>query len=346
MQKSLSKFQTVSRYIRQEIVSGRWAPGASLPPNEQLGKLLGVSEITIRHVLTNCAQEGLVIRRQRLGTFVAESRVKPNVALLLHAESLASPMAYFYRSIYRQFVAWCDAGGYHPLVITEYGDEPEVLRLLLKNTVGVFAMIGLEKHRRVVEELGIHLIEMFDDDHGDHHSVEFDYRDMTTQARRELERRGFDDFIVVDQQIREDEAPGLHQLLAREMAGANPKRLLSVPYSWDSHLAYDAFKSWWRPSRRRRAVFFYDDGLCDSALRAIAELGIRVPEELAILTQSNVGRHFNFPVPLARIEFDPTELLRSACALFERCLARQAPKPEHITLKPRFIPGASLPDGI
>lgn len=67
--------------------------------------------------------------------------------------------------------------------------------------------------------------------------------------------------------------------------------------------------------------FFFDDGICDVATRAILELGIKVPEELAIVTHANVGRQFSFPVEFTSIGWDAGEVVNAAWQMLEKLIS-------------------------
>lgn len=56
--------------LRQAIREGTLAPGRELPTEPQLAAQLGVSRGTLRQAIAALAQEGLLSRRQGLGTFV------------------------------------------------------------------------------------------------------------------------------------------------------------------------------------------------------------------------------------------------------------------------------------
>jgi GntR family transcriptional regulator len=66
-------FQLV-RTLREEIVSGRWAPGHRLAAEPDLGKHFGVSRTVVRQALARLADEGLLLREKGRGTFVADGR--------------------------------------------------------------------------------------------------------------------------------------------------------------------------------------------------------------------------------------------------------------------------------
>lgn len=64
----------LSEKLREQILTGHYAPGEQLPSEHQLMEQLGVSRITIRRVLANLASQGLVAAYQGKGVFVKEQR--------------------------------------------------------------------------------------------------------------------------------------------------------------------------------------------------------------------------------------------------------------------------------
>ena len=58
--------------LKREISEGRLVPGASLPSFRQLAADLMVSLITVKRAYEELEKEGIIYRRQGLGTFVAE----------------------------------------------------------------------------------------------------------------------------------------------------------------------------------------------------------------------------------------------------------------------------------
>jgi GntR family transcriptional regulator len=64
----------LAELLEEEIVSGRWVPGARVPSENDLGSRYGLSRTTIRQALARLEQEGLVSREKGRGTFVSDSR--------------------------------------------------------------------------------------------------------------------------------------------------------------------------------------------------------------------------------------------------------------------------------
>jgi len=60
--------------VRELLRDGTFRPGTRLPAESELGPMLGISRPTLREVLRALSNEGLIIQRQGVGTFVAEPR--------------------------------------------------------------------------------------------------------------------------------------------------------------------------------------------------------------------------------------------------------------------------------
>ena len=61
--------------LRKEITSGAWKPDSLIPSENELGKLYGLSRMTVRSVITTLVKEGLLYRVQGKGTFVAKDKI-------------------------------------------------------------------------------------------------------------------------------------------------------------------------------------------------------------------------------------------------------------------------------
>ncbi|CAN5385548.1 histidine utilization repressor [soil metagenome] len=70
---------TLHKRIRSEIasriLSGDWAPGHRIPFEHELMAQYGCSRMTVNKALTPLAESGLIIRRRRVGSFVARPRI-------------------------------------------------------------------------------------------------------------------------------------------------------------------------------------------------------------------------------------------------------------------------------
>ncbi len=64
-------YARVKRYLKEGLAAGRWAPGALMPSEHDLVSRFSVSRMTVNRALRELQVEGLVERRQGVGTFAA-----------------------------------------------------------------------------------------------------------------------------------------------------------------------------------------------------------------------------------------------------------------------------------
>ena len=70
----LPLYASVKRSILDRIRSGEWASGHRIPSESELVAELGVSRMTVNRALRELSMEGVLVRMQGLGSFVAEGK--------------------------------------------------------------------------------------------------------------------------------------------------------------------------------------------------------------------------------------------------------------------------------
>jgi GntR family transcriptional regulator len=82
-------YQQIVEGVKREISEGRLVPGAALPSFRALAEDLLVSVITVKRAYEDLEHEGIIYRKQGLGTFVAEEgALRSREAKRVQAESL------------------------------------------------------------------------------------------------------------------------------------------------------------------------------------------------------------------------------------------------------------------
>lgn len=85
---ALSLGQQIRNYVLTRIESGEWPEGGRIPSEAKLAEQLGASRMTIHIALRDLSAEGVLLRKQGAGTFVAPRRSQSTFLELrnIHAE--------------------------------------------------------------------------------------------------------------------------------------------------------------------------------------------------------------------------------------------------------------------
>ena len=86
-EKARSLHETLLGKFHGFIVSQEWPPGFQLPFETDLAEAHGVSRMTMNKVLTQLTREGYLVRRRKLGTFVAQPRAQSAVMEITDIEA-------------------------------------------------------------------------------------------------------------------------------------------------------------------------------------------------------------------------------------------------------------------
>jgi GntR family transcriptional regulator len=82
--RSLTAYQEVKQKITEDLVRGRYLMGQALPAEKDLAQELDVSIGTLRKAVDELVAEGIVVRRQGRGTYVAEHDAKRLLYYFFH----------------------------------------------------------------------------------------------------------------------------------------------------------------------------------------------------------------------------------------------------------------------
>ncbi len=70
--KPQSTYERIRRDIERNILSGKWSPGTKIPFEHELMQQYGCSRMTVNKAMVSLVDNGLITRRRRAGSFVAE----------------------------------------------------------------------------------------------------------------------------------------------------------------------------------------------------------------------------------------------------------------------------------
>lgn len=72
-------YHQIERVFEEKIISQEWPIGYKLPPEKELAKIYGVSNITIKRAIMDLVNKGYLFRHRGKGTFVSTSIVEKDL---------------------------------------------------------------------------------------------------------------------------------------------------------------------------------------------------------------------------------------------------------------------------
>lgn len=96
-------YEQIRKAIARKITGREWRPGHRIPFENELTAALGVSRMTVNRAINALVADGLIVRRRKAGSFVAEQSTldAPLTILSAEAEAHASGATYRYELLAR-----------------------------------------------------------------------------------------------------------------------------------------------------------------------------------------------------------------------------------------------------
>ena len=287
-------YKQMSDILRKEIESQGLTSGARLPTEKELAKRFGVSMITVRGCVGEMVKEGLLVRRQGRGTFVASRKPKATQLIMAIVPHITD---YFCARLLSGMQVIAGQYGYE-LIVGNSNDHAQTERNLLerafaRNVEGLAIVTGRGAFANgylVSNRLYIPLVVV--DSY--HPSVEADFfytNDVVGahEATRHLIEAGY-------RKIGHLAGPKGHFLAELRLHGfrrAMREAGITVENNWiveagtTAESGYKGLTALLRQDLTVDAVFAYNDLVAIGAMRALAELGRRVPQDFGIAGYGN-----------------------------------------------------------
>lgn len=312
--------------LRREILATAEV-GQKLPSDAEQAKRFGVSVITVREALRRLCREGLLDRRQGSGTRVISVTAPAKRVALLTDAGLVGHAFYFHYRLAQLALQLLKAQGMEvdtvaePARATDAGKGAPAKLLLGGNDRKVDAVLrvhGGDDPREVarLEDAGIPVVGLAENVyrytvHADHAGLIVEAtRFLIAQGRRriafvqyeqpELRRRGEEWFLRV------------HFREALEEAGVpyHPEWVCTAKDPLKPGSGWDHIHDLWAGrGEKPDAVLIGVDTLFAETAMALLTLGVRVPDEVLVVTHANKGSGMFYPFPVVKLEIDP-----DACA--------------------------------
>jgi len=336
----------VANILRQEIRSKK--PDEQIESEKKLADRFGVSSLTVREALARLAEEGLIERRHGSGTFVKE---KKNAVALLVADWLFKGSGTFFfmqlaQMLRENFMRSSCEVGFHLGKFEPWTGQgvnprwPLVSEIEKGELSGVIA-ICVEPPRAWVDfalECGVACVTS---SQGLPYSVGSDSRFMVKEGVRFICEKGRKNiaFFQWSNISAEEEQAGL---FLRPFRDALAEYNLPYRREWvfgslkpdDPTSSWQSFMALWRANGLRPdSILVVDDLLYRDVAIALLCAGVRVPQDVLVVTHANRGSDIIYPFSTVRMEYDPQDF---ANALSDICLRLM--NGEKVSKEPVVIP--------
>ena len=313
------KYQTVADSLRQEIESGQYSERQLLPTEQVLCQRFQISRQTVRRALSLLEDEGLITRRQGSGSRLREHK-EPEAILNCAIAVVTTYIGdYIFPDILRGMERVLSANSSAPLLFATQNQlsvERKILQTLLtmkeldgvlvEGTKTALPNPNLDLYQKLIDR-GIHLVFI----HGIYPelthipSVLADDYGGGRMLTEHLHRQGHQNIAGI---FKVDDMQGM-----RRYAGyAGAMRDLGLPFE-DEHVR------WYNTERRKdfqsdsfmdsllegiqgcSAVVCYNDEVAIRVVSRLQKRGVRVPEEVAVVSFDNSYLCQLGPVPVTSL---------------------------------------------
>ncbi len=347
--------QQISRFYRQQIVTGAMPPGSKLPTNKELTTQWATSTLAVQRALAMLAAEGLLKRTQGRGTFVSDPVHRACIGILVggNLDLAASP---FYRHLCSTLQTriespFLSARIYDGLThgrMEGHRSTLEHLRLDVSNyDFKGMVLIGTSNVPKAkLDFLSQPAVHFQDEVRGI--DVLHDLHHFGWESFRELSALGFRRFahftpLLWASSNPERTRPDRIQCAAKELG-------ISSLADWDvvvegtpgsfEHQIHDLLDDLFsrRPelldrSQLPEVILCNDDISVRPLVFQLMKHGIRIPEEVRLCVQSTEGVEHYYGVPVFRYEISNAMLAEALLEVLQSRMCYE--KPEGLPLKIR-----------
>ncbi|GIP30330.1 DNA-binding transcriptional regulator CytR [Paenibacillus sp. J23TS9] len=319
------KYETVKQALLHQIRAGELRPGDRLPNEEDLMKQFQVSGITIRKAMTELANEGVITRIKRKGSFVngaqAEDHSSRLIAFILSAEDNYDVS---YMKIIKGAQQAAAEFGYS-LIVEWSNDEQASIQKMLDRKVDGFLIypfdpVQSKDNYLFIEQNNIPylLVDRYNVDHPSYFSGCNNY-DGAILATRELIRLKHSRIKFASYHF------FLHSEQERFAGYCSAMRQAGLPVEGDhllTRIDYDAL-SGSVMKRDITALFCSNDKLAVETIEQLTGRGVNIPQDVSVMGFDDWDHAGNLSVGLSTVRQDFEEIGRNAANLLNQVIQGQ-----------------------
>ena len=335
-------------FIKDEIAYGRVKAGEPIPTIKELAEASGLTFRLARGVVERLSREGYVRSRPRVGTVVLPRDVTALRGRILFALPDVDACSYHVTTIADALRKRLGAAGYAFSTVVYSSDDRIGLTFLRHELVRtpdiVIVMYSTPAVRRCLRDAGVDCVFIYGGDPGDEGRwIRFSAEEAMHSFAHHCVRAGVGKVMQV--RFEGNETPDAHSVLAKSGIAS---RWMTVPrmdglgrYEGIERSSYNIIMDL-QPSKFPDVFLFWDDFVAQGALTAFLRRGLRMPEDVKVVTLSNRGLGPVYSEPLTRFECDASETGEKISAYTLSLLAKGRVPPPPV-ISPHYVFGSTFP---
>ena len=361
---SRPKYQRVRDHLYAEILSGRLAPGLCLPTEAKLAESLGLSRQTVRQAFSALEDDGIIVRRRGLGTFVTteqqrHSRRQLNVFAFV-APELQTGVSPAFLHGFQQACATCQ----HQTMVgnsgNDIGRQADLLVQLTVQSVGGIAIVPTTMpetplhHIKLLQQSQIPVVMCHRRVQGIMApSVVYSGREIGRMAGEHLRDHGHRQIAMLHMRrysMVDDYERGLRD--AFENVGLNSAGVISVGYETDLpspnpqavEALQNAIAMLLAKSDRPTAIYCGNGDDAETVYLQATSMGLSIPGDLSLVCFNSKLRGHGLAGRISTVAIDECELgRRGAELLYEmRSGKRAIDNDEQFQFQTSILPGETV----
>jgi len=342
-------YRQIANILRQEIRTNR-SVGDRLDAESQIARRFHVTVMTVREALRTLQQEGWLERRHNKGNFVVNVTDPRSVAILCQTDITHPSAKYYHRHVVHILRKELSRLGYStrlfigrqsPLISAPDPIPYDIIQELNRGALSGIVAVNTNPDKSWMDLAAAQQLPVIGNPALYEYGEVGDWSLMVETGVMHLVKQGCRRIAFMEWRNPIDDE--ISRSCRREtFLSAISKFGLESNEGWicgdlNPHMpgaGWSGFREIWTHSKNRPdGIFFTDDVLFQDTVTAILELGVKVPEQLAIVTLANRGLDFACPFPVTRLEFDP-ECIAVGLAKMMGALI----KGEKLTINKRYHP--------
>jgi len=345
-----SKTQIVIDFITKEIENGHFTPGTKLPPQSIITQNLNVGHSTFREATTNLVSLGILEKKHNSGLYVASKNGKGIICYISNVLSGITSHTSFKIHMMNNICKLINKAGYKQDLSYMLGYSLEDLLTRLdgikenNDIKGLIIDFDPKEIEDKLKEINKPYVIIKSVHSLYKNSIVLEYNQMCAIACGMMHMHNHNNFHVmyIDYSNIIKAKDIYFNELIKSMVNKDENRLITIPHTKDLEEAYYEFKKWWEHVEKPAAIVFADDSLCSVASKAINELNIKIPEELAIITIGNLFSKYSTPVEYTKINIDDVMACQKTTDMIIELIENPDKEPTIEYIKGNYIGGNSI----